>query len=79
MRALAVLRRRSIASLWSGLLLSALGDAFYGMALMWLGVHLAGNVIMEGGGYGLGLLFSQQVFAHVPVRVGIALGGVGSR
>jgi MFS transporter, DHA3 family, macrolide efflux protein len=45
MRALAVLRHRSIALLWSGLLLSSLGDAFYGMALMWLGVHLAGNAV----------------------------------
>jgi DHA3 family macrolide efflux protein-like MFS transporter len=43
MRALAMLRRRHIAVLWTGECLSAMGDYFYFVAVMWTSAKLAGS------------------------------------
>ena len=43
MRALAMLRRRHIAVLWTGECLSAMGDYFYLVAVMWTAAKLAGS------------------------------------
>ena len=43
MRALAMLRRGPIALIWTGQCLSAMGDYFYFVALMWTAARLAGN------------------------------------
>jgi MFS family permease len=34
-----------VAVLWTGLLLSAIGDSFYGIALMWIGVRAVGSAV----------------------------------
>src|SRR5262245_759192 len=44
MRALAMLRRRHLAILWSGQVLSAVGDQLYLVALLWMGVGLSGSL-----------------------------------
>ncbi|HVE12260.1 MAG TPA: MFS transporter, partial [Elusimicrobiota bacterium] len=43
MRMLRALRHRSIALLWGGQALSAIGDEIYRVALIWLAVHLIGE------------------------------------
>lgn len=42
MRLLQPLRQRSVAVLWSGLVLSAIGDQLYGVALTWIAVGVLG-------------------------------------
>ncbi|HEY2510982.1 MAG TPA: MFS transporter [Polyangiaceae bacterium] len=65
MRALAMLRRGPIAMLWTGQCLSAMGDYFYFVALMWTAAKLTGNTA--------GVVAAAESWAALSVA---ALGGV---